>query len=54
MQGARVGEKDEEGNTPLHLVEISFKKYDFFIVFEKAAESGNKEAARVLLHHGAR
>ena len=25
MQGARVGEKDEEGNTPLHLVQNSNK-----------------------------
>ena len=37
QRGHRVGARDQAGNTPLHL----------------AAEAGNKEAARVLVHSGA-
>ena len=37
QQGNKVSDRDQSGNSPLHL----------------AAQNGNKEAARVLLHHGA-
>ena len=57
QQGNKVGDKDQAGNTPLHLAaEVTSETvhlYTCTLTEPVLFQAGNKEAARVLLHHGA-